>query len=84
MAEHLTIEEMTEALRCSMINVGRLLPDGMGISFCRGRDDGGVPETRISVMWPDGKLTEVRVKGCSPIHIVPFVQAVDGVEVEGE
>lgn len=83
MAEHLTIEEMTEALRCSMINVGRLLPQGMSISFYRGSDDGAGPETRMNVLWPDGTATEVRVKGCTPIHIVPAVQAIAGVEAEG-
>lgn len=79
MAE-LTEQEMTDVMRDSILNVGHLLPTGMGLSFYRGADD---PYTRIDVCWPDGTTTEMRICGCTPIRRVAAVHAIAAADEEG-
>ncbi|MCL2344293.1 MAG: hypothetical protein FWC58_00370 [Desulfobulbus sp.] len=58
-------------LKASIINIGRLLPEGMHIMFHR--DPGCM--TTLEQVYPDGSMTSAIFTGCSPIYGVPVVPA---------
>lgn len=74
---NLTEQELTETFRDSLLNIGHLLPEGMGVSFFRGADD---PHTHAEVMWSDGSTTHIVIPGSAPIHRVQAVHAISAAE----
>lgn len=70
----LTEAEKAVVLKASIQNVGRLLPKGMSITFDHLSPTGG---TLLEMQFPNGATTLAEFVGCSPIHMVPFVCAVD-------
>lgn len=73
----LTEDEKREVIKCSIVNLGRLLAQGMELHFYR--EDGAAADApvRLDVHWPDGTATTAQFVGCSPVHRVPMVAAVD-------
>ncbi len=77
----LSDHDKREIIKCSMVNLGRLLAIGMRLHFYREADDA---PTRLDITWPDGTVTNAQFVGCSPVYRVPMVQAVDAVLNESE
>lgn len=63
-----------EIIKCSIVNLGRLLADGMELYFYR--EGPGAP-ARLEIAWPDGTDTTVEFVGCSPVYSVPMIAAVN-------
>lgn len=70
----LTEVEKAMVLRASIQNVGRLLPKGMAIVF---EHREGAEGTEMVLEFPNGSTKHAQFISCSPIHMVPFVCAVD-------
>ncbi|CAM5459270.1 hypothetical protein TMEC54S_03516 [Thauera mechernichensis] len=70
----LTDSEKQEIIKCSIVNLGRLLADGMELYFYR--EGPGAP-ARLEMAWPDGTDTTVEFVGCSPVYSMPMVAAVN-------
>ena len=58
----------TAILHASLLNIGRLLPHGMEVSFFRNE---GEPVVRMQHVMPDGSVTDYAFAGHSPIVQVP-------------
>lgn len=78
----LSDHDKQEIIKCSMVNLGRLLAIGMELHFYRETDDA---PTRLDITYPDGTVTHAQFVGCSPVYRVPMVRAVNAVlnELEG-
>ncbi|MCL2524585.1 MAG: hypothetical protein FWF20_07010 [Betaproteobacteria bacterium] len=62
-------------LKASILNIGRLLPPGMSVTF---RHDSGAAAT-MEIMFPDGHIETLIFTGHSPIYNVPAVPSEYGV-----
>lgn len=69
----LSDHDKQEIIKCSMVNLGRLLAVGMELYFYRETDDA---PTRLDITYPDGTVTHAQFVGCSPVYRVPMVRAV--------
>lgn len=58
-----------EVLKASLLNIGRLLPEGMSITFTH--DPGAM--TTMEQTFPDGQVVNAIFTGFSPIYSVPVV-----------
>lgn len=71
----MTDAEKIACLKASITNIGRLIPEGMSITFYR--DPGSM--ATIEQVFPDGELITAIFTDCSPIYTVPVVPAEYGV-----
>jgi hypothetical protein len=76
----MTDAEKIAVLKASILNIGRLIPDGMAITFYR---DPGETATMEQV-FPNGEMTTAMFTGYSPIYSVPVVPAEYGVTEDDE
>jgi hypothetical protein len=67
----LTDAEQTELLRVSLLNIGRLLPEGMQVCFTR---DPGCAAV-LELIMPDGQTTSAIFRSASPLYAVPAAPA---------
>jgi hypothetical protein len=63
-------------IKASILNIGRLIPEGMSITFYR---DPGEMAT-LEQTFPDGQLVTAAFTGHTPIYNVPVVPAEFGVD----
>ena len=75
----LTENEKREVLKCSMVNLGRLLAESMELHFYREPGAAADAPVRLDIRWPDATVTTAQFAGCSPVYRVPMVAAVDAV-----
>lgn len=67
----LTDLEKINVLKASLLNIGRLLPEGMSVTFTR--DPGTF--TTIEQVFPDGRMETGVFTSASPIYMVPETEA---------
>lgn len=71
----MTDAEKIACLKASILNIGRLIPPGMSISFHRDPDAAATMEQ----VFPDGQMVTAIFNGYSRIYTVPVVPAEYGV-----
>lgn len=68
-------QEKLNVLKASILNIGRLIPEGMSITFYR---DPGEMAT-LEQTFPDGQLVTAAFTGHTPIYDIPVVPAEFGI-----
>ena len=72
----MTDAEKIAVLKAAILNIGRLIPAGMTITFHR---DPGCMATMEQV-FPDGQMLTAAFTGFSPIYSIPVVPAEYGIQ----
>lgn len=67
----MTDAEKAELLRVSLLNIGRMLPPGVEISFYY-VEDNSYPH--MEICYPDGKCTLAKFTSHSPVFKIPEMQ----------
>jgi hypothetical protein len=76
----ITDAEKLAILQASILNIGRLIPEGMQVTFTR---DPGCAST-LELVYPSGMTTNACFRHFSPIYQVPEVPIEQWFEAKGE